>query len=76
MEMDFVRVIYEVLEVDSFVGLIRVKDEKGERSDVRVSIEVNKGLLTEIKKGDMLEVVIKGWQVRSIRKINTESDPN
>jgi len=58
------------------VGLIRVKDEKGERSDVRVSIEVNKGLLTEIKKGDKLEVVIKGWQVRSIRKINTESDPN
>ncbi len=76
MEMDFVRVIYEVVEVDPFVGLIRVKDEKGERSDVRVPIEVNKGLLTEIKKGDKLEVVIKGWQVRSIRKINTESDPD
>ena len=53
MEIDFVRVIYEVLEVDPFVGLIRVKDEKGERSDVRVSIEVNKGLLIEMKKGYM-----------------------
>ncbi len=76
MEMDFVRVIYEVVEVDPFVGLIRVKDEKGERSDVRVPIEVNKGLLTEIKKGDKLEVVIKGWQVRSIKRIKAESDPN
>jgi len=76
MEMDFVKVIYEVLEVDPFVGLIRVKDEKGERSDMRVSIEVNKGLLIEMKKGDKLEVEVKGWQVRSIRIINAESGPN
>lgn len=69
--MDFVKVIYEVIQVDPLNGLICVKGEVGEKSELRVSIQDNKKLLTETKKGDRLEIEIKGWQVRSIRRIDT-----
>lgn len=70
--MDFARVIYEVIEADPASGLICIKDEKGEKSDVRIPIiEDNKKLLTEIKSRDKVELEVKGWQVRSIRRINT-----
>lgn len=62
--MDFARVIYEVIKVEPSGGLICVKDEKGEKSEVRVSIEDNKRLLTEIKTRDKLEIEVNGWQVR------------
>lgn len=74
--MDFTRVIYEVIEADPASGLIRIKDEKGEKSEVRIPIEDNKKLLTEIKNRDKVELEVKGWQVRSITRISTESSPN
>ncbi len=72
--MDFANVMYEVIQVDPFNGLIRVKGENGENSEVRVTIQDNQRLLTEIKKGDKLEIEVKGWQVRSIRRISTGSN--
>ncbi len=69
--MDFVKVIHEVIQVDPLNGLICVKGEGGEKSELRVPIQDNKKLLTETKKGDRLEIEIKGWQVRSIRRIDT-----
>ncbi|HWP93419.1 MAG TPA: hypothetical protein VNN20_14595 [Thermodesulfobacteriota bacterium] len=74
--MDFTRVIYEVIEADPAGGLLCIKDEKGEKSEVRIPIEDNKKLLTEIKNRDKVELEVKGWQVRSITRINTESSPN
>jgi hypothetical protein len=74
--MDFTRIIYEVIETDPASGLICIQDEKGEKSEVRIPIEDNKKLLTEIKNRDKVELEVKGWQVRSIRRINTESSPN
>lgn len=71
--MNFVRVIYEVIRVDPYEGLICVRNGKGEKSDIRVSIEENKGLLKEIKKGNKLEIEVNGWRIRSIRKTNNES---
>jgi hypothetical protein len=70
--MDFARGIYDVTEVDSLSGFIRVNDEKGKKSEIRVPIHDNKRLLTEIKKGDKLEIEVKGWQVRSIRRITPD----
>jgi hypothetical protein len=74
VEMDFTKVIYEVIKIDSFRGLIRVKGENGKKSEIRVPIQDNKRLLTEIKKGDRLEIEVKGWQVRSIRRISIGSN--
>jgi len=72
--MVFSRVVYEVIQVDRFAGLICVKDKKGEKSEIRVGINDNIKLLTEIRKGDMLEVEVNGWQIGSIRKISPEGN--
>ena len=72
--MDFARVIYEVVQVDRFAGLICVKDENGEKIEMRITIKDNKELITEIKEGDKLEVEVNGWQVKSIRKINPQEN--
>ena len=74
MKMDFARVIYEVVHVDRLAGFISVKDEKGEKIEIRIAIKDNKELITKIKEGDKLEVEVNGWQVKSIKRINPEEN--
>lgn len=72
LKMDFAKVFYEVVEVDHFTGLIRVKDEKGEKIEIRIAVEDNRELITEIKEGDKLQAEVNGWQVKSIKRINPQ----
>lgn len=66
--MNFEKVICEVITVYPFEGLIRVTDDKGEKSDLIVSPEEHKNLLKEIKRGNKLEIEVSGWRIRSITK--------
>ena len=68
--MNFEKVIYEVVTLYPFEGLIRVTDDKGEKSDLIVSLEEHKNLLKEIKRGNKLEIEVNGWRIRSIRKMS------
>jgi len=70
--MNFTRVIYDVVQVDRYAGLICAQDAKGEKIEIRVTIGDNKALITEIKEGDKLEVEVNGWQIKSIKKVNSD----
>ncbi len=70
--MNFARVVYDVVQVDRYAGLICVQDARGEKIEIRVAINDNKELIREIKDGDKLEVEVNGWQLKSIMRVNSD----